>query len=84
MRPTVSLILFAMLLCQTSGYPPRYAHRRGQLHRHHKHHEHSDKLPKTDQVLTVPVGTQNATRSSFDKKQAIVGHPEGFVRLLER
>ena len=78
MHLIVSLIILAMLLCQASSYPPRYARRRGHMHRHHKHHEQSDKFTKTDQVLTILTGTQNMTRASFGMKQAVIGHPEGL------
>ena len=78
MRPTVALVVLAMLLCQSSAYPPRYAHRRGHIHRHHKHHEQSDEFPKAEQILTIPAETRNTTRTPFNKKQAIIGHPEGL------
>lgn len=70
--PTLGLVLI-LLTPIVNGYPPRYAHHRGQLHHHHRHkhrHERARDYPSTETVITF--STQlNSTRGELKKEKSL-------------
>lgn len=66
----VRVLLACFILSRTAvGYPPRYAHRRGQLHQyHHAHHRKNCRTPDREYTLSAK---QNATSGVLQKQQGM-------------
>lgn len=69
--PGLVRVFFACFILShtANGYPPRYAHRRGQLHHYH-HAHHREHLPILKRNITLSA-QQNETSEVMQKQQGM-------------